>query len=195
MKNNQKEYPIFSYAQTEDYTCGAACLITALSEFGIGALSKEHEMEVWDSAHPPFYDGCLPALLAKYARAKGCRCRLFVNSKRIKSKLKTVPFWIKVFYRYLLMIEKWHEFKIPTSPCKDIYQVMEQFYLFKDSRLLFVIQVEDYDLHYLLVRLKLDQMWLMDPSDGENRVITLDQINREYDDVGYYLFIHPMERK
>ena len=72
------------WAQTDPESCGAASLMVALSEAGIGDLSRDREMELWERIRASGqYPGSIPGKIAVEAARQGLSPRLWVDPERI----------------------------------------------------------------------------------------------------------------
>ncbi len=73
------------YPQTQEFTCGPACLIMALTQLGLIDKPDNHliEMDVWRRANSVFmgkgHPGCGPYGLAIVAREYGCNVKLLLS--------------------------------------------------------------------------------------------------------------------
>ncbi|MCX7818531.1 MAG: peptidase C39 family protein [Kiritimatiellae bacterium] len=191
MPTNQGEPRIVGYAQQRDFTCGAACLMVALHELGRGELSEQRELDIWRAAHPPFYTGCLPAALARRARHEGCDATLLVEPTAFRSQLQRCPPGLRLFYRYLLAVERLLERGLTVERIREPAEPLRRLIGRPGARMLLLVEVEDHDLHYLLVRRNDNDLVVLDPADGRNTRRPLQSELLPDNATGYYLFIEP----
>ncbi len=181
--------PIVSYAQSRDYTCGAAALMVALHELGRGELSEEQELRIWRYAHPLLYAGSLPAKLAKFARRQGCDARLLVWRSKLNELLRRCPFHWRLYYRYVSASERLAELGMPAEPCEGASEALRRLTERPGARMLALVEVDGYELHYVLARMCDGGLWVLDPAVGSNQRFEPDDPTLGHNLAGYFILI------
>jgi len=73
------------YRQTEDYSCGPACLMMAMASLDYNIdMSKELEMEIWKESHPGEIFGTVRCGLALAAKKRGFGASILSNTKDLE---------------------------------------------------------------------------------------------------------------
>ncbi len=181
--------PIVSYAQSREYTCGAAALMVALHELGCSELSETQELRIWRDAHPRLYTGSLPAKLAKFAQRQGCAARLLVWRSRLDEFLRRCPFLWRLYYRYVLACERFAELSVAPDTCEAPSDVLRHLAKRPTARLLALVEVEGYELHYVLARICDGGLWVLDPACGSNQRFEPDELTLGHHLAGYFILI------
>jgi hypothetical protein len=164
------------WAQTDPQSCGAAALMVALSEAGIGAISAERETELWAKIRATgSYPGSLPGRIALEAQRQGVVPTVWIDTERIDSLRKAVgdraAFDVPALLaEHAAALEAARQAGVrieqgSTDP-RDIVQTIRQ-----GSALMagFVVAQGDgrMTLHWRLYRFTNDAIWEMDPDGGK----------------------------
>jgi hypothetical protein len=73
------------YRQTEDYSCGPACLMMAMASLDYNVeMTKKFEMEIWRESHPGEIYGTVRGGLALAARKRGFGASILSNTKDLE---------------------------------------------------------------------------------------------------------------
>ncbi len=173
--NNSK---ISSWQQTRMYTCGAAALMTALNELNGYQMSEKEEIRIWWKIHPFYYLGSMPGLVGIFAKKQGLNVEIHYSPDNIKNLLKQLPFINRLMYKILLLMNRMYFFRASLRGicskkhdgyCDDISLIKDNLSSKKGCRILSVIQVEDWEVHYVLFRLNsAGEIVVMDPATGRN---------------------------
>lgn len=190
-----------NWQQTQEYTCGAASLMVAMHELIESDISETKEMEIWNYVHPFCYSGSMPGYLAIYAqKTKKLQAKIFHSPARCSQLLNRLPLAFRCLYKMLLLINAWslwcaksHKVNIQELQGDDqMNTILDLAKSQKDSRILVVIEVEEYELHYILLRhMSKDSFLIMDPAFGENMTLSRQVFmdNYKHADVGFYLLL------
>jgi hypothetical protein len=73
------------YRQTQDFTCGPACVMMAMAYFDYAVdLDKELEIDIWRESHPGEVYGTIRYGLALAAKKRGFGASILSNTKEIE---------------------------------------------------------------------------------------------------------------
>jgi len=69
------------YRQTQDFTCGPACVMMAMAYFDYGVeMGKDLEIDIWREAHPGEIYGTIRYGLALAAKKRGFGASILSNT-------------------------------------------------------------------------------------------------------------------
>jgi ABC-type bacteriocin/lantibiotic exporter with double-glycine peptidase domain len=73
------------YRQTQDFTCGPACVMMAMAYFDYGVeMGKDLEIDIWREAHPGEIYGTIRYGLALAAKKRGFGASILSNTKELE---------------------------------------------------------------------------------------------------------------
>lgn len=173
-----------TWSQTNQDSCGAAALMVALAELGIGALDTNREMALWQRIRASQgYPGSLPGLIATEATRNSTEATIWVDDERIRSAQVQLEaraaFDVSALLReHRSALNQARQMGIAIrTESTDPAALLNS--LSTDGRLLLavavVLQTGQINLHWLLYRVEQGAIIEMDPDGGRERPLTENQ--------------------
>lgn len=198
--NKKDNFRFQTWQQSTDYSCGAACLMVALNELINFEMSKEIEIKIWKQVHTLCYQGSLPGYICIYAKNFGIETEIYYFPSKIKQILKNIPSFYSNLYRLLLFVNwtvlikaKFKKIKINrlNKENNDLDLISNKLLNNKFYRIISVIEVENYELHYILLRADQNQnIVVMNPAYGFNEIYDYEEIKKYQDSsIGFHILL------
>lgn len=178
-----------TWQESIPFSCGASCLMTALTELLSGKMSRKREMEIWEELHPSYYPGILPGAMAQYAVQREVFSQLIYSEEtvlKVLDKLASIYDPVKhiLFSDNRSDMERLSQEGIPVHYCekeKLLERVIQNFLKDQKKRLIVGIELSYQNLHYILVRRDHNGNFVvMDPAIGSNTVYSQKEFLKDF---------------
>ncbi len=169
----EKTSRLSSWKQTRIYSCGPACLMTALNEYGGSELSEKREMELWRKVRHLFFLGSTPAYLAECAAGLGLSARLMTRNPPGPEKIPGRTLVNRLLHRYLLGVYgrtagAYRKKGRAAAAYRKEAEILRLLEAGQNAKAIFLIADQDEIFHFILVRRVGAELWVMDPAYGAN---------------------------
>lgn len=177
---------LLSWKQTRIYSCGPACLMTALAEFGKVELSEKNEMEIWRQVRNMIFMGSTPAYLARCSKSRGLSTRLWVKTRRGPSKSYGKTLFHRLLHSHLLRVYRktalaYREQGHDVSDYREEFEILGVLKSSHASKAIYLIADDDEVFHFILVRLFGGNLVVMDPAFGNNTAFSEEKFLAAYE--------------
>ncbi|MBI5846230.1 MAG: peptidase C39 family protein [Deltaproteobacteria bacterium] len=177
---------LYTWKQTRIYSCGPACLMTALHEFGKAELSEKTEMEIWRQVCNMIFMGSTPAYLARCAKSRGLSTKLWVKSRRGPSKSYGNTLFHRLLHSHLLRVYRktataYRKQGNEVSDYREESKILGELQSNPESKAIYLIADDDDVFHFILVRPFGGTLVVMDPAGSTNTPFMEDEFQDAYE--------------
>lgn len=178
-----------AWRQSTPYSCGAACLMCALSEINGFEMRAENEIRLWETLHPAYYPGILPASIALYAHKNDVPAKIIYSEDTVFDLVKKLspayePVKDLLFSENRASVQNAQKegIEVDLIHHNSLFEnIMENFLTLESRKLIMAIELSFARLHYVLIRKgKNDSFLVMDPAAGENFNLKGKDLLKEY---------------